>query len=82
MRQALQSAWLRRGALACLLWPLSLVYGALVDAAKHGKDSVVIISADATAAHQSVITVMEAARRSGLNQITFATQPSAQAGRR
>ena len=55
---------------------------ALVDAAKHGKDSVVIISADATAAHQSVITVMEAARRSGLNQITFATQPSAQAGRR
>ena len=55
---------------------------AMVDAAKHGKDSVVIISADATAAHQSVITVMEAARRSGLNQITFATQPSAQAGRR
>ena len=58
------------------------VAAALVDAAKRGKDSVVIISADATAAHQSVITVMEAARRSGLNQITFATQPSAQAGRR
>ena len=50
---------------------------ALTEAAKYGKDSVVIISADATAAHQSVITVMEAARRSGLNQITFATQPSA-----
>lgn len=30
MRQALQSAWLRRGVLARLLWPLSLVYGALV----------------------------------------------------
>lgn len=30
MRQALQSAWLRRGPLACLLWPLSLVYRALV----------------------------------------------------
>ena len=55
---------------------------ALVDAAKHGKDSVIIISADATAAHQSVITVMEAARRSGMNQITFATQPSGQAGNR
>jgi len=52
---------------------------ALVEAAKAGKDSVIIISADATAAHQSVITVMEAARRSGMNQITFATQPSGQA---
>ena len=55
---------------------------ALAQAAKSGKDSVVIISADATAVHQSVITVMEAARRSGLNQITFATQSSAQAGSR
>ena len=55
---------------------------ALVDAARAGKESVVIISADATAAHQSVITVMEAARRSGLTQITFATQSSAQAGNR
>ena len=46
------------------------------------KDSVVIITADATAPHQSVITVMEAARRVGLNQITFATQNSAHAGTR
>ena len=58
------------------------VASALVEAAKFGKDSVVIISADATAAHQSVITVMEAARRSGLNRITFATESSAQAGKR
>ncbi len=58
------------------------VSAALLDGAKAGKDSVVIISADATAAHQSVITVMEAARRAGLSQITFATQPSAQAGKR
>jgi biopolymer transport protein ExbD len=58
------------------------VSGALLDAAKAGKDTVVIISADATATHQSVITVMEAARRSGLSQITFATQSSAQAGAR
>jgi biopolymer transport protein ExbD len=52
---------------------------ALSQAAQAGKDSVVIISADATATHQSVITVMEAARRSGLDHITFATQSSAQA---
>ncbi len=55
---------------------------ALTDAAKAGKDSVIIISADAAAPHQSVITVMEAARRSGLMQITFATQSSARAGTR
>ena len=52
---------------------------AIAEAAKAGKDTVIIISADATATHQSVITVMEAARRSGMNQITFATQPSGQA---
>jgi len=41
----------------------------------------VIISADASSPHQSVITVMEAARRAGLVQITFAAQSSsAQAG--
>lgn len=55
---------------------------ALSAAATAGKDSVVIISADATAPHQSVINVMEAARRSGLVHITFATQSSAQAGSR
>ncbi len=53
---------------------------ALAEGARAGKESVVIISADAMAAHQSVITVMEAARRMGLSQITFATQSSAQAG--
>ena len=53
---------------------------ALAEGAKAGKESVVIISADATATHQSVITVMEAARRIGLTQITFATQSSATAG--
>jgi biopolymer transport protein ExbD len=50
--------------------------------AQAQKDSVVIITADAAAPHQSVITVMEAARRAGLNQITFATQNSAAAGAR
>ena len=47
---------------------------ALVEAAKAGKQSIVIISADAAATHQSVISIMEAARRNGLTQITFATQ--------
>jgi biopolymer transport protein ExbD len=55
---------------------------ALVLAAKAGKDSVIIISADASSTHQSVITVMEAARRNGFTQITFATQSAAQAGAR
>jgi len=53
---------------------LDILSGALANAAHGGKDMVVIISADASATHQSVITVMEAARRAGLNQITFATQ--------
>ena len=40
-------------------------------------DMVLIISADATTAHQSVINVMDAARRAGLSKLTFATQSSA-----
>ena len=47
---------------------------ALQAAAKAGKESVIIIHADASARHQAVITVMEAARRAGLTQLTFATQ--------
>ncbi len=49
---------------------------ALQTSAKAGKDSVLIIHADAAARHQAVVTVMEAARRAGLNQITFASQAS------
>ena len=55
---------------------------ALLQGAKAGKDSVVIISADASARHQAVVTVMEAARRAGLNQITFATQSANNAAAR
>lgn len=57
------------------------IAAALAAAAGGATDNVVIISADARATHQSVITVMEAARRAGLMQITFATQSAAQAGR-
>ena len=35
---------------------------------------VLVISADASATHQSVIHAMEAARRSGLSKIPFAAQ--------
>ena len=38
------------------------------------KDPVLIVSADASAAHQSVINVLDAARRVGLAHLTFATQ--------
>ena len=44
--------------------------------AGDGKDTIIVVSADATAAHQSVINVMDAARRAGLSQLTFATQSS------
>ena len=61
---------------------VDVVSTALSEAAKAGKDSVVIISADAASPHQSVITVLEAARRTGLNQVTFAAQTPAAAGKR
>ena len=38
------------------------------------KEPVVIINADAKAAHQSVIDVMQAAQQAGLSHISFATQ--------
>ena len=43
-------------------------------AASAAKEPVVVISADATATHQAVVRVMEAARLAGLTQITFTTQ--------
>lgn len=43
--------------------------------AAQGKDSpLIIINADAQAPHQSVISVMEAARLAGIVRISFATQ--------
>ena len=40
----------------------------------HNDLPTVIINADAMSNHQSVINVMEAARLSGLNKVTFATK--------
>jgi biopolymer transport protein ExbD len=48
---------------------------ALAAAAAKNHDAMVIISADALAAHQSVINVLDAARRAGLLRLTFAAQP-------
>ena len=53
---------------------------ALTDGANAGRETVLLISADASARHQAVITVMEAARRAGLIQITFATQTTSANG--
>jgi len=50
---------------------------ALHAAAGSEKDPVVVISADAHATHQSVIRVMDAARRAGYPRVTFVTQSSA-----
>ncbi|MHB1093654.1 ExbD/TolR family protein [Thiobacillus sp.] len=47
---------------------------ALKKAAVNENEPVVVINADARATHQSVVNVMEAARREGLTRITFATQ--------
>ncbi|MFL6662725.1 MAG: ExbD/TolR family protein [Rhizobacter sp.] len=46
----------------------------LTAAATGIDDPIVIISADATTAHQSVVNVMDAARRAGLAKLTFAAQ--------
>ena len=43
-------------------------------AGSAGGAAVVVVSADALTPHQSVINVMDAARRAGLSRLTFATQ--------
>ncbi len=53
---------------------LATLTAALSAAAGGDKERIVIISADAAAAHQSVILVLDAARRANLSQLTFATQ--------
>jgi biopolymer transport protein ExbD len=53
---------------------------ALLAAAGGDRERPLIISADATAAHQSVINVLDAARRAGLVRLTFATQHGGKGG--
>jgi biopolymer transport protein ExbD len=47
---------------------------ALRSAAAGRSDTVLIISADALATHQSVVNVLDAARRAGLARLSFAAQ--------
>jgi biopolymer transport protein ExbD len=56
---------------------VELLSAELASAAGGSNEMIVIVSADATAAHQSVINVMDAARRANLPHLTFATQTSA-----
>jgi biopolymer transport protein ExbD len=46
----------------------------LLKAAGNKPEVVIVINADASATHQSVVNVLEAARIAGLARITFATQ--------
>ena len=55
---------------------VEVLTAALGAAANGSSDTMIIISADANAAHQSVVNVMDAARRAGLPRLTFATQTS------
>ncbi|MFT4582994.1 MAG: biopolymer transport protein ExbD [Gammaproteobacteria bacterium] len=55
---------------------LETIRQALNDVRPADAEPVVIISADAGATHQTVITVMDAARQVGLTRITFPTKIS------
>jgi biopolymer transport protein ExbD len=59
---------------------VELLAGALRAAAQSRKEPFLIISADAMSTHQSVINVLDAARRAGLTRMTFAAQTGAGAG--
>lgn len=60
---------------------VELLTAELSAAAAGRADTVIIISADAMAAHQSVVNVLDAARRAGLSRLTFAAQTAGTAPR-
>ena len=60
---------------------VELLTAELAAAAPGRADTVVIISADAMAAHQAVVNVLDAARRAGLSRLTFAAQSAGGAPR-
>jgi len=60
---------------------VDLLTAELISAAAGQPDTMVIISADALAAHQSVVNVLDAARRAGLSRLTFAAQTAGPAVR-
>ena len=60
---------------------IASVRRALIAAAEGFDAPPVIISADARTPHQSVVTVMDAARGAGLRKLTFAAQRTAEPSR-
>jgi biopolymer transport protein ExbD len=60
---------------------IELLTAELVAASGGRSDTVVIISADATASHQAVVNVLDAARRAGLARLSFAAQSGGAAPR-
>lgn len=59
---------------------VELLYHAMAQAAGDDKERLVVIQADAKAPHESVVRVMDVARRLGLSRLTFATQQPAPEG--
>ncbi|HEY8554281.1 MAG TPA: biopolymer transporter ExbD [Burkholderiales bacterium] len=59
---------------------VELLYHAMAQAAGDDKERLVVIQADAKAPHESVVRVMDVARRLGLTRLTFATQQPAPEG--
>ncbi|MDY0746790.1 biopolymer transporter ExbD [Paucibacter sp. R3-3] len=55
---------------------VELLSAALTQAANGRPETMIVVSADAASAHQSVVNVMDAARRAGLSHLTFAAQTS------
>ncbi|MGZ8251181.1 MAG: ExbD/TolR family protein [Methylophilaceae bacterium] len=53
---------------------VSAIAAALQKAVGDKKEPTIVINADASTTHQSVINVMEASRQAGYTHITFATQ--------
>ncbi|MFY8085182.1 MAG: ExbD/TolR family protein [Rubrivivax sp.] len=53
---------------------VELLTARLVELSIGRPETVVVVTADALAAHQSVVNVLDAARRAGLARITFAAQ--------
>jgi biopolymer transport protein ExbD len=53
---------------------ISDIAQALATAAGDKKEPTLVINADAQSSHESVVRVMEAARRAGIGRVNFATQ--------
>ncbi|MCH7345744.1 biopolymer transporter ExbD [Pelomonas sp. CA6] len=57
---------------------VELLTAALQRAAQGKQDPLLVVSADAATAHQSVVNVMDAARRAGLPKLVFAANKSSE----